>query len=168
MAPTSSATCCPRGPWSPPTRRPTRPGSTPPPPPGVAEELGPHPPGDHPGGPPDPPDPPGAPPGGPPAPPDSPGDPPGGPPDPPGPLPAALELVPAGPVAMRLAAPASKSVTNRALLCAALAEGTSHLRGAAASDDAEAMTTALGQLGARVELRPGTWTRGCPGRPCGS
>ena len=57
-----------------------------------------------------------------------------------------------------LAAPASKSVTNRALLCAALAEGTSHLRGAAASDDAEAMTTALGQLGARVELHPGVWT----------
>ena len=60
---------------------------------------------------------------------------------------------------MRLAAPASKSVTNRALLCAALAEGTSHLRGAAASDDAEAMTTALGQLGARVEPRPGSLDR---------
>jgi 3-phosphoshikimate 1-carboxyvinyltransferase len=97
-----------------------------------------------------------------------PGDHPGGPPDPPGPLPAALELLPAGPVSMRLAAPASKSVTNRALLCAALAEGTSHLRGAAASDDAEAMTTALGQLGARVELRPGTWTvTGTGGRLAG-
>ena len=69
---------------------------------------------------------------------------------------------------MRLAAPASKSVTNRALLCAALAEGTSHLRGAAASDDAEAMATALGQLGARVELRPGTWTvAGTGGRLAG-
>ena len=67
-----------------------------------------------------------------------------------GPLPAALELVPAGPVQLRLAAPASKSVTNRALLCAALAEGTSHLNGAAPSDDADAMATALGQLGARV------------------
>src|SRR5215213_11293449 len=119
-----------------------------------ATSRGGDPPGDHPGGPPDPPD--------------SPGDHPGGPPDPPGPLPAALELVPAGPVAMRLAAPASKSVTNRALLCAALAEGTSHLRGAAASDDAEAMTTALGQLGARVELRPGTWTvTGTGGRLAG-
>ena len=69
---------------------------------------------------------------------------------------------------MRLAAPASKSVTNRALLCAALAEGTSHLRGAAASDDAEAMTTALGQLGARVEPRPGAWTvTGTGGRLAG-
>src|SRR5215211_9530895 len=41
-------------------------------------------PGDHPGGPPDPPDSPGDHPGGPPDPPDSPGDHPGGPPDPPG------------------------------------------------------------------------------------
>ena len=85
---------------------------------------------------------------------------------------------------MRLAAPASKSVTNRALLCAALAEGTSHLRGAAPSDDAETMAAALSELGAGVEAGPavwtvtgtgggwsartGPWTRGCPGRPCGS
>jgi 3-phosphoshikimate 1-carboxyvinyltransferase len=81
-----------------------------------------------------------------------PGDHPGGPPDPPGPLPAALELLPAGPVSMRLAAPASKSVTNRALLCAALAEGTSRLDGAAGSDDAEAMAAALVELGAEVEM----------------
>ena len=84
--------------------------------------------------------------------------------DPPGPLPAALELLPAGPVAMRLAAPASKSVTNRALLCAALASGTSRLHGAAASDDAEAMATALGALGARVDLAGWTVT-GTGGRP---
>ncbi|MDP9207474.1 MAG: hypothetical protein M3O65_03055, partial [Actinomycetota bacterium] len=43
----------------------------------------------------------------------------------PGPLPGALELLPAGPLTLRLAAPASKSVTNRALVCAALASGTS-------------------------------------------
>ena len=72
--------------------------------------------------------------------------------DPLGPLPAALELIPAGPVELRLAAPASKSVTNRALLCAALAAGTSHLAGAAASDDAEAMAAALVELGAGVEV----------------
>jgi 3-phosphoshikimate 1-carboxyvinyltransferase len=83
----------------------------------------------------------------------------------PGPLPAALELLPAGPVAMRLPAPASKSVTNRALLCAALAEGTSRLHGAAAGDDAEAMAAALAELGARVEAEPGTWTvQGTGGR----
>ena len=103
----------------------------------MAEAPGPpDPPGDHPGGPPDPPVPSG---------------------DPPGPLPPALELVPAGPVDLRLAAPASKSVTNRALLCAALADGTSHLHGAAPSDDAEAMATALTELGAEVAAADGPW-----------
>jgi 3-phosphoshikimate 1-carboxyvinyltransferase len=67
------------------------------------------------------------------------------------PLAEALELLPAGPVHLRLAAPASKSITNRALVCAALAAGTSHLRGAAPSDDAEAMAAALVQLGAAVD-----------------
>ena len=85
--------------------------------------------------------------------------------DRPGPSPAALELLPAGPVALRLAAPASKSVTNRALLCAALADGTSRLAGAAPSDDAEAMAAALAELGAGVDLA-GTWTvTGTGGRP---
>ena len=77
--------------------------------------------------------------------------------EPAGVLPDALELLPAGPVTMRLTAPASKSVTNRALLCAALAEGTSHLRGAATSDDAEAMAAALGELGAGVATGTATW-----------
>jgi 3-phosphoshikimate 1-carboxyvinyltransferase len=77
-------------------------------------------------------------------------------PIPPTPLPAALELVPAGPVALRLAAPASKSVTNRALLCAALADGASRLAGAAPGDDAEAMAAALSLLGARVDRS--SWT----------
>jgi 3-phosphoshikimate 1-carboxyvinyltransferase len=85
--------------------------------------------------------------------------------DRPGLFPAALELLPGGPVALRLAAPASKSVTNRALLCAALAEGASRLRGAAPSDDARAMATALADLGAGVDLA-GTWTvTGTGGRP---
>ena len=84
-------------------------------------------------------------------------------------LPAALELLPAGPVSLRLAAPASKSVTNRALLCAALAEGTSRLHGAAPSDDAQAMAAALAQLGAWIDLGapgPAVWTvTGTGGRP---
>jgi 3-phosphoshikimate 1-carboxyvinyltransferase len=94
---------------------------------------------------------------------------PGPPGDHPGRLPAALELLPAGPVSLRLAAPASKSVTNRALLCAALAEGTSRLHGAAGSDDAQAMAAALAQLGAGIDLGgPGwaVWTvTGTGGRP---
>jgi len=44
-------------------------------------------------------------------------------------LPAALELLPDGPVVARLAAPASKSVTNRALVCAAFVDGGSRLAG---------------------------------------
>jgi 3-phosphoshikimate 1-carboxyvinyltransferase len=95
--------------------------------------------------------------------------------DPGGPaaLPEALELVPAGPVQLRLAAPASKSVTNRALLCAALAAGTSHLQEAAPSDDAEAMAGALAVLGAGIDTGDrsrwrvegtGGWLRG-PDRP---
>jgi 3-phosphoshikimate 1-carboxyvinyltransferase len=81
-------------------------------------------------------------------------------------LPAALEVVPAGPVAARLVAPASKSVTNRALVCAALAGGGSRLGGAPGGDDAQAMAAALGELGAPVRQGAAAWTvQGCGGRP---
>ena len=43
--------------------------------------------------------------------------------------------------------PGSKSITNRALVCAALAEGTSVLRGALFADDTEAMISVLDGLG---------------------
>ena len=43
--------------------------------------------------------------------------------------------------------PGSKSITNRALLLAALADGTSEIHGALKSDDTKFMATALGQLG---------------------
>ena len=46
--------------------------------------------------------------------------------------------------------PGSKSLTNRALVCAAVAEGTSILEGALHADDTEAMIAALGALGIRV------------------
>ena len=50
--------------------------------------------------------------------------------------------------------PGSKSLTNRAVLLAALAEGTSELSGAlTAADDAVAMRRALTQLGARFNDR---------------
>lgn len=62
---------------------------------------------------------------------------------------AAVEVVPAGPIAAALPAPASKSVTNRAILVAALAEGTSRLRDALVSDDTHAMCGAVTALGAR-------------------
>lgn len=46
--------------------------------------------------------------------------------------------------------PGSKSLTNRALACAAMAEGTSVLEGALHADDTEAMIGALEALGIRV------------------
>ncbi len=70
----------------------------------------------------------------------------------------ALEVVPVGPVSARLAAPASKSVTNRALLVAALARGDSRLRHPLDSDDARAMRAAVGALGARVDDDGDDWT----------
>jgi 3-phosphoshikimate 1-carboxyvinyltransferase len=47
--------------------------------------------------------------------------------------------------------PGSKSITNRALLCAALADGTSTLTGALFADDTRAMVGAVTALGALVE-----------------
>lgn len=47
--------------------------------------------------------------------------------------------------------PGSKSLTNRALLCAALADGESLLHGALVAEDAEVMRAALERLGARIE-----------------
>ncbi|HZD72421.1 MAG TPA: 3-phosphoshikimate 1-carboxyvinyltransferase [Actinomycetota bacterium] len=64
----------------------------------------------------------------------------------------AFELEPVGPVTARLAAPASKSVTNRVLVCAALGEGSSRLLGPLQSDDCVAMRVALAGLGAGVTV----------------
>lgn len=47
--------------------------------------------------------------------------------------------------------PGSKSITNRALLLAALADGDSEIRGALFSDDTRYMAAALRELGVRVE-----------------
>ena len=60
----------------------------------------------------------------------------------------------------RLAAPpeatvalaGSKSITNRALLCATLAAGRSELRGASSSDDSLAMAACVARLGANVAI----------------
>ena len=48
--------------------------------------------------------------------------------------------------------PGSKSITNRALVCAALAEGTSTLSGALESDDTRVMTESLARLGIAAEM----------------
>ena len=48
--------------------------------------------------------------------------------------------------------PGSKSITNRALVCAALADGTSVLRGALDSDDTRVMIDSLRRLGIPVDV----------------
>ncbi len=64
----------------------------------------------------------------------------------------ALPIVPlAGPLAATVTVPGSKSLTNRALLIAALAAGRSVLTGALASDDTRYMAGALRALGIVVE-----------------
>ena len=52
--------------------------------------------------------------------------------------------------------PGSKSITNRALVCAALAAGESTLRGVLRADDTDAMLGAIAELGAQVENRDDT------------
>ena len=56
-------------------------------------------------------------------------------------------------IAVRL--PGSKSITNRALVCAALADGKTTLTGALFADDTEAMVGAVRALGAEVDCDPG-------------
>ena len=63
----------------------------------------------------------------------------------------ALEIVPPNhPLRGRVSPPGSKSITNRALLLAALARGTSRLTGALKSDDTARMAEALGAMGVRI------------------
>lgn len=59
-----------------------------------------------------------------------------------------------GPVSGTPRVPGSKSITNRALLVAALADGTSTLRGALVADDSAAMIDAARALGAEVVVSP--------------
>jgi 3-phosphoshikimate 1-carboxyvinyltransferase len=50
--------------------------------------------------------------------------------------------------------PGSRSLTNRALVCAAAAEGTSRLTGWLDSDDTRAMIEGLGRLGVETQVEP--------------
>lgn len=63
----------------------------------------------------------------------------------------ALQIVPPShPLRGRVSPPGSKSITNRALLLAALAEGTSRLTGALKSDDTARMAEALIAMGVSI------------------
>ena len=71
------------------------------------------------------------------------------------PLPPIIEIVPPPrPVTARVAVPGSKSVTNRSLILAALAEGRTTLHGALWSEDTQVMVECLLGLGFRVEVTP--------------
>jgi 3-phosphoshikimate 1-carboxyvinyltransferase len=71
------------------------------------------------------------------------------------PIPELIEIEPlAGPVTAGVAIPGSKSITNRALILAALGEGETTLRGALWSEDTQVMVECLQELGFMVTVEP--------------
>jgi 3-phosphoshikimate 1-carboxyvinyltransferase len=66
---------------------------------------------------------------------------------------AKIQIEPAGSVSLDLAVQGSKSLTNRALIAAALAPGMTKLVNASFSDDSKYLATALNQIGIPVETR---------------
>ncbi len=69
-----------------------------------------------------------------------------------------IEIKPVATVDTTLAVPGSKSLTQRALIAAALAEGTSTLIGPLASEDTRYTSQALEQMGIKVERGEDVWT----------
>lgn len=61
-----------------------------------------------------------------------------------------IAIEPCGPIVGAITPPGSKSITNRALICAALAQGGSTLRGALDSEDTTVMIDSLRRLGLDV------------------
>ncbi|MBM3875304.1 MAG: 3-phosphoshikimate 1-carboxyvinyltransferase [Verrucomicrobia bacterium] len=71
------------------------------------------------------------------------------------PLPDLIEIVPlTQPVRAEITVPGSKSITNRALVLAALADGETTLRGALWSEDTQIMVECLQDLGFMVNVAP--------------
>ncbi|GAB2841668.1 3-phosphoshikimate 1-carboxyvinyltransferase [Microbacterium insulae] len=64
--------------------------------------------------------------------------------------------VAAGPLHATVTVPGSKSLTNRELILASLADGPSRLTSPLHSDDSDRMIDALRALGVRIELEPGS------------
>jgi len=72
-----------------------------------------------------------------------------------------------GPVQGTVKPPGSKSITNRALIVAALAEGTTHLSGVLDCRDTQVMIQSLNRLGVKVKHDPAACTvvvQGCAGK----
>jgi 3-phosphoshikimate 1-carboxyvinyltransferase len=68
---------------------------------------------------------------------------------------AEREVKPAGTLDAAVSVPGSRSLTNRALVCAALASGESQIDGWLDADDTRAMREGLGRLGVEVTERDG-------------
>ena len=83
-------------------------------------------------------------------------------------MPAEIEIQPVrGPLQASVQPPGSKSITNRALVCAALAQGKSVLRGALDSEDTRVMIDSLRRLGIEVTAEDEGQTlhvNGCGGK----
>ena len=70
-------------------------------------------------------------------------------------LPDLIEIVPlTKPVRAEITVPGSKSITNRALVLAALADGEATLQGALWSEDTQVMVECLQDLGFMVNVAP--------------
>jgi len=84
-------------------------------------------------------------------------------------MPDSIEIQPVSrPIHATMRPPGSKSITNRALVCAALAEGISTLCGALDSEDTQVMIHGLRELGIKIEVQDQGETlvvQGCQGLP---
>src|SRR5437879_6104914 len=71
------------------------------------------------------------------------------------PLPEIIQIIPLDqPVHAEITVPGSKSITNRALILAALAEGQTTLQGALWSEDTQVMVEGLRKLGFELNVEP--------------
>ncbi len=70
------------------------------------------------------------------------------------PFPNIIRLAPIGPVSAEIRIPGSKSITNRAFVIAALADGLSILNAPLLSDDTEVMSKCLTDLGISIDILP--------------
>src|ERR1051325_11073335 len=76
-------------------------------------------------------------------------------------LPDLIEITPLDkPVQAEITVPGSKSITNRALILAALADGETTLQGALWSEDTQVMVECLQELGFMINVGPD------PDEPC--
>ncbi len=69
-----------------------------------------------------------------------------------------IEITPRSRIAASVAVPGSKSITQRALVAAALADGVSKVKGLLVSEDTELLCAALTRFGVRIDREEECWT----------